>query len=264
MRLFLISLRRNILLTEINIHSSYRSLFSETSYRVDLVRYADVLSYLTSMHRKFRNYVKGCQIGLVEETFCLLDKNLELISQNDLFIKKIKKDDCFYVVPVIVGAGGKNGMRNLIIAAALFAATGPAGAGLWGTGGTAAAGTAATGATLASGSGVVPHVAGEIGASQIGGATLGSMGSFGTTLAVNAGLALATSLFTKKPADIKRTDQNARQNNMFGSLKNTIDSGIPIPLIYGLHRVGGQFISGYLDTTKHNASASIKVSDKFS
>jgi predicted phage tail protein len=238
-------------------------LFSETSYRVDLVRYADVLSYLTSMHRKFRNYVKGCQIGLVEETFCLLDKNLELISQNDLFIKKIKKDDCFYVVPVIVGAGGKNGMRNLVIAAALIAATGPAGAGLWGTGGAAAgtAGTAAASSASVMGTAAEAQFMGQVGAQTAGGFTLGS---FGTTLAVNAGLALATSLFTKKPADIKRTDQNARQNNMFGSLKNTVDSGIPIPLIYGLHRVGGQFISGYLDTTKHDSSANIKVSDKFS
>ena len=107
-----------------------------------------------------------------------------------------------------------------------------------------------------------PHVAGEIGASQLGASGF-SLGSMGTTLAVNAGLALVTSMFTKKPSDIKRTDQNSRQNNMFGSLKNTIDSGTPIMLNYGLFRVAGHFVSGYLDTTDHDASASITVQEKF-
>jgi len=101
------------------------------------------------------------------------------------------------------------------------------------------------------------------GAQAAGSMALGSLGSMGTTLAVNAGLALVTSMFTKKPSDIKRTDQNSRQNNMFGSLKNTIDSGTPIMLNYGLFRVAGHFVSGYLDTTDHDASATIKVQEKF-
>ena len=57
-----------------------------------------------------------------------------------------------------------------------------------------------------------------------------------STLAVNAGLALVTSLFTQSPESIKSTDQAVRANDMFGSLRSTISSGTPIPLIYGLHR----------------------------
>lgn len=144
-----------------------------------------------------------------------------------------------------------------MMAAAIYTGGASTAAGV-GTG-TTAAGSAGA---MASGSGVVPHVAGEIGASQLGASGF-SLGSMGTTLAVNAGLALVTSMFTKKPSDIKRTDQNSRQNNMFGSLKNTIDSGTPIMLNYGLFRVAGHFVSGYLDTTDHDASASITVQEKF-
>jgi len=248
------------LLSKIIIHSAYSKLFTQKVYEVDVERYADVLVYLTSMHRKFRNYVKSVDNGLIDETYCLLNKDKEIITQDDLFIRRVKNDDCFYVVPSFMGGGGKNGKFLLfaaMMAAAIYTGGASTAAGV-GTG-TTAAGSAGA---MASGSGVVPHVAGEIGASQLGASGF-SLGSMGTTLAVNAGLALVTSMFTKKPSDIKRTDQNSRQNNMFGSLKNTIDSGTPIMLNYGLFRVAGHFVSGYLDTTDHDASASITVQEKF-
>jgi len=246
------------LLSKIIVHSAYSKLFTQKVYEVDVVRYADVLVYLTSMHTKFRNYVKSVDNGLIDETYCLLNKDKEIITQDDLFIRRVKEDDCFYVVPNFMGGGGKNGkylMMAAMIAAAIYTGGASTAAGV----GSSAAGSAGA---MASGSGVVPHVAGEIGAAQLGASGF-SLGSMGTTLAVNAGLALVTSMFTKKPSDIKRTDQNSRQNNMFGSLKNTIDSGTPIMLNYGLFRVAGHFVSGYLDTTDHDASASITVQEKF-
>ena len=246
------------MLSKIIVHSAYSKLFTQKVYEVDVVRYADVLVYLTSMHTKFRNYVKSVDNGLIDETYCLLNKDKEIITQDDLFIRRVKEDDCFYVVPNFMGGGGKNGkylMMAAMIAAAIYTGGASTAAGV----GSSAAGSAGA---MASGSGVVPHVAGEIGAAQLGASGF-SLGSMGTTLAVNAGLALVTSMFTKKPSDIKRTDQNSRQNNMFGSLKNTIDSGTPIMLNYGLFRVAGHFVSGYLDTTDHDASASITVQEKF-
>ena len=50
---------------------------------------------------------------------------------------------------------------------------------------------------------------------------------------------------------------------MFGSLQNTIDSGVAIPLIYGMHRVTGQLISGYLDTVDHGKEDIITVGSRF-
>ena len=41
------------------------------------------------------------------------------------------------------------------------------------------------------------------------------------------------------------------------------NSGTPIPLIYGMHRVAGQLISGYLDTVDHGKSDTITVASRF-
>ena len=245
------------MLSKIIIHSAYSKLFTQKVYEVDVVRYADVLVYLTSMHTKFRNYVKSADNGLIDETYCLLNKDKEIITQDDLFIRRVKEDDCFYVVPNFMGGGGKNG-KFLMFAAMMAAAiyTGGASAGLGLSPGALGGAVSPSAAFTAAGGGF----AGTQAAASM---ALGSLGTMGTTLAVNAGLALVTSMFTKKPSDIKRTDQNSRQNNMFGSLKNTIDSGTPIMLNYGLFRVAGHFVSGYLDTTDHDASATIKVQEKF-
>ena len=184
------------------------------------------------MHPKFRNYANSIHTGDCQEGYTLLDKTLTVVEEEDLYIKKIKQDDVFYVVPAIVGGGGKR-TTTLLAVAALGIATG--GFGMLGAGATT--GTAAT-----------------VGAFSLGG--------FATTLGVNIGLALVTSLFTKREK-IKETDQNIRQNDMFGGLQNTTNSGTPIPLIYGMHRVAGQLISGYLDTVDHGKSDTITVASRF-
>ena len=68
---------------------------------------------------------------------------------------------------------------------------------------------------------------------------------------------------TTNTEKIKEVDQNIRQNDMFGGLQNTVNSGTPIPLIYGMHRAAGQLISGYLDTVDHGKSDTITVASRF-
>ena len=217
------------MLTTIKIHSAYKNIFSQSEYTADLTRYGDLPFYLGSMHPKFRNYANSIHTGDCQEGYTLLDKTLTVVEEGDLYIKKIKQDDVFYVVPAIVGGGGKR-TTTLLAVAALGVATGGFGLAAGGAGG------AAAGAF--------------------------SFGSFASTLGVNIGLALVTSLFTKREK-IKETDQNIRQNDMFGGLQNTVNSGTPIPLIYGMHRVAGQLISGYLDTVDHGKSDTITVASRF-
>jgi len=219
------------LLTKIKIHSAYKNIFSQSEYTADLTRYGDLPFYLGSMHPKFRNYANAIHTGDCQEGYSLLDKTLNVIEEEDLHIRKIKPNDVFYVVPAIVGGGGKR-TTTLLAVAALGIATG--GFGL----------AAAPGAAAAGGS------AGIFG------------GGFASTLGVNIGLALVTSLFTKREK-IKEVDQNIRANDMFGGLQNTVNSGTPIPLIYGMHRVAGQLISGYLDTVDHGKSDTITVASRF-
>ena len=53
------------------------------------------------------------------------------------------------------------------------------------------------------------------------------------------------------------------ENNMFGSLKNTTTAGTPILLNYGLFRVGGQFLSGYVLSQQHAQDSAPSVQSIF-
>lgn len=237
------------MLVSIHIHSAFSKLFPNLTLKADIKNYADITYYLGSMHPRFLRYAKAIEQGECQEGYALMDKNFKLISDQDLFIKTAKKDDVFYLVPAIVGGGGGRGTKRLlqfaaIATAAYFAA--PYAAQFFSSSGAVAADPLLT-----------------TGTAQMSTSTLGSsLGISAGTLAVNAGLAVVTALFTQRP-DIRSSDQNIRTNDMFGSLQNTVDSGTPIPLIYGLHRVPGQLISGYLDTVDHGRSDNITVASRF-
>ena len=238
------------MLVSIHIHSAFSKLFPNLTLKADIKNYADITYYLGSMHPRFLRYAKAIEQGECQEGYALMDKNFKLISDQDLFIKTAKKNDVFYLVPAIVGGGGGRGTKRLlqfaaIATAAYFAApaltsffTGP-------------------GATTPASS----FAAAEAGSAAVS-SSLNGIGISAGTLAVNAGLAVVTALFTQRP-DIRSSDQNIRTNDMFGSLQNTVDSGTPIPLIYGMHRVPGQLISGYLDTVDHGKSDNITVASRF-
>ena len=253
-------LRRNILFSKIKIHSSLSHLFSETNLVADLTHYSDLPRYLGSMHPRFAAYAQKSYLGEIDEGYFILDKKLAPITNNDFIIKRIKKDDEFYVVPAICGGGGKKTSNLLKIAAIATAAfvIGPQIAASFGGGGASLMGTAAEAQFMGS-------AALGTGATSAAAATGGIFGTgiTASTLAVNAGLALVTSLFTQSPESIKSTDQAVRRNDMFGSLQSTISSGTPIPLIYGLHRTAGHLISGHIDAVEHGKNDLIRVVDQF-
>lgn len=232
------------MLVTIKIHSAFSKFFPKSEFKADLNKYADIPFYLGSMHPRFSRYANAIEHGDCQEGYALLDKNLKLVRDQDLFIKSIKADDVFYLTPAIVGGGGKRGNMLLLLAAAV-ALPGVV--------------SAATGGTFAGGYSSAAAV-GETALTASGASS--SAVALSQTLAINAGLAIVTSMFTSR-GKIKETDQNIRQNDMFGALQNTIDSGTPIPLIYGMHRVPGQFISGYLDTVDHGKSDVITVQSRF-
>lgn len=236
------------MLVDIKIHSAFTDFFPNLCLKADIKKYMDVPYYLGSIHPRFKNYAKAIDNGDCQEGYAILDKNLKVVCDQDLFIKSAKKDDTFYIVPAIVGGGGKRG--NMLLLAALAIAA--PGVGSMIGGGTFLGGYGAVGTSVATTLGMAAPAAGT-----------GMALSIGQSIGINAGLALVTSLFTERPNDIKQTDQNIRSNDMFGSLQNTIDSGVPIPLIYGMHRVTGQLISGYLDTVDHGKEDIITVGSRF-
>jgi predicted phage tail protein len=76
-----------------------------------------------------------------------------------------------------------------------------------------------------------------------------------TNIATNIGLALVSALFAPKAKQAEST----RENDAFGSLVNSTNSGTPVALHYGLVRVAGQLISGYISTVKHAKNEQVNV-----
>ena len=81
------------------------------------------------------------------------------------------------------------------------------------------------------------------------------MPNFLTSIIGNLALSFITSLFTSRPkgksVEVAKDSGTRTENNIFGSLQNTTEPGTPIALNYGLMRVGGQFLSGYILSQQH-------------
>ena len=79
---------------------------------------------------------------------------------------------------------------------------------------------------------------------------------------INAGVSLILSgVITNIAAMMEPdgpTDASTRGNDAFGSLQNTLNTGTPIPLVYGRHRVAGHFLSGEIRTILTTRSQEFK------
>lgn len=67
------------------------------------------------------------------------------------------------------------------------------------------------------------------------------------TIATSINFALSFVIQAILPKPKKQENQDRQDNDMFGSILNTIDSGVAIPLNYGLIRVGGQIVSSDIE-----------------
>lgn len=219
------------MLIKIKPHSSFYEFFDKSEYTADLTTYYDLIFYLNGIHKRFINYLNAQKNQGLEEGFVFLDKNLREITPDQLKFRHIKKDDIVHIVPAIVGGGGKRGgiLSVLAIAAFAFVAL-PA---MAAAGAAAPVGSAVSGSTL------------------FGGAS----GGFLKNIVANVALSLLSKAFMGSPAK----EEQARQNGMFGSLTNSTDSGTPVPMHYGLVRVAGQLINGYVYSAKHGKTQTLDV-----
>lgn len=231
------------MLVKIKPHSSLQKFFSAPVFKADLCYYADIHDYLRALHPKFSSYLKQLQVNKLEESFTFLDKNLKEITPDELFIRKAKAGDVIHIVPAIVGGGGKRGGILAALALAAFVFVLPA---------------MVAGAPMLFGSAAVN--AGATAAAAGGGTLATSMAiiqssSFLSNLVVQAGLAILSNIF------MSDTDQGeeTRQNYAFGSLTNSTRVGTPVALNYGMTRVAGQLISGYVSSVDHSKTAEIDV-----
>ena len=249
------------MLATVKISPTFKDYFNDLEYQVDASSLYDIESYLSAMHPKFKTYITQIKNGSSQENISYLNSDLQIIEKQNYPFKKIKDGEVIYVAPLVCGGGGKKGM---IIAMVAFVAIGIA------TGGFSLMGAPGMGmeATMAAG-----HVGGGTFAAS-GGGFLSSMGaafaglpSFVQGMLGNLALSALGALFASKPPsqDVQVTkDSGTRtENNMFGSLKNTSTAGTPILLNYGLFRIGGQFLSGYILSQQHAQDSAPSVQSIF-
>jgi predicted phage tail protein len=246
-------LEKNTLLVTFKIHSTFHKFFDQPYYSVEVNRYIDVLFYLKSMHPRFMQYLHNQELlNDNNEGYALLTNDLHLITNEELYILKAKEGDIIHLAPAIIGGGGKKGGLLAIFAIFAFLAIGPAAAALGGgAAGAAGAGGAAAGAVAPAGGGF------------FGGffKAFNAMPSFMKSIVGNIGMSVLTKMFMKQP---KQSESEAvRENGLFNGLTNSTSSGTPIPLHYGMPRVSGQFLSGYIDSVEHGKSDIVKVGDQF-
>jgi len=245
------SLRKNILLINLKIHSAYSKFFTEKSYTLEAYTASDVLFYLKALHPKFSKYMIQVHSGVSEEGISILDSKLNQISDDMLEVKKFKEGETIHLVPNISGGGGKR-FRNALLFMALIVAAPYIMSYL---------GTLGAGGSAAAVSGTVAPVPMAAPIVQAGSTGLSVM----KTIGLNMAMAGISALMTKSPAQraSKQTDSTTRDAGMFGGLTNSSTSGTPVALVYGMNRVGGQFLSGYISSISHGSSDTISVGAQF-
>ena len=244
------------MLINLKVHSSFNKFFDDSSYRLDADVPNDILYYLEGVHPRFRKYMKQIESNDAEESFAFVDEKMRVTGRDAFHIKTFKEDETVYLAPIVAGGGGKRGLFilaafALVAGPAIFAGAGAGGAGALATG--IPAGTTSMAGTAASTS------AGSGGFFS----AFAKLPSFATSLLGNLAMSFISSMFTKKPKNDVQEESTTRQNGMFGSLKNSTQSGSPIALHYGLMRVSGHLLSGYIDTEDHGKSTVVKVEDFF-
>ena len=58
------------------ILSSFKEYFTDLEYKADFTLYTDVISYLKAMHPKFNHYMNQIDSSISDETYALLDNEL--------------------------------------------------------------------------------------------------------------------------------------------------------------------------------------------
>tara|TARA_Y100000593_G_scaffold82921_1_gene156132 strand:+ start:3775 stop:4560 length:786 start_codon:yes stop_codon:yes gene_type:complete len=234
------------MLVTLKPHSTFLKFFDKKEYKVEINSYYDIEFYLASVHPRFKKYISTIKQGLSNESFTYVTQDLKTIKRNEYNLKKPKDGAIIYIAPVITGGGGKRGQLALAIGLALV-------------GGYAAGGGFGAGFSFDT---LGTNVSGFFGGFGEGGGGLGTLfsgldgiPSFIKGIMGNLAISLITSLFTSRPKgksiEVAKDSGTRTENNIFGSLQNTTQPGTAIALNYGLMRVGGQFLSGYILSQQH-------------
>ena len=208
----------------------YTNGLSEHTVKInDLV---DLRNSLEHLFPQLGVHIKRIRCGLnSRENIALVNTKKRVLDRDDYLIGTLRKSDThFHVVPLFLGGGGEGGTQQLLLGAALIGI-----------------GFMMPGSTIILGMSIKAMVM-KMGVSMVISGVMGMI------------------MKTPKPSvtGAQTTDSEARiENKIFQGLQNTTQSNIPVPIIYGRTRVGGQFVSGEILSIQHGRNEFIKVSALF-
>ena len=226
------------MLLTLHFHPLLQPMTGVKSHRFDVNSLSDIKDALSVLFPKIRRYIKQISAGTLRENLSLITPEGKILTRKEYYIDKVTTKE-LTMVPIIAGAGGKG--LGIILGIVLIAAAISLGGAPLALGGT---GTGFVGST-AIGSGLFSITAGGL-------------------LKMGLGLVLSglMQMMMQPPSPKGPSDSSQRRNNdMFDAFDNTTDPNTSIPLIYGMPRVGGQLLSGYIETITHGQSDVISVTD---
>ena len=226
----------------IHFHKSLRQYTNNHEcINVDVVTYYDLIKATMDLFKKFNDLI--VRMGTHNNAELALVVDGKLLNIGNLMMPATGKE--IKLVPIIKGSGRIGMIIAAIAIVALIIVTGQV--------------------ELLPALTVISGATGSIGAAALAGGTVISLTTIGQlALGIAASLFLSALQPAPKPPRFETsTGGFRRDNDAFGSLTNTVDSSISVPLNYGEIRTAGHLLSGFVKTIDHGKEDIIEVSDQF-
>ncbi len=217
----------------IHFHKSLQKYTGLVSHKLEVATYSNLKGALIHLFPKLGSVIHLIENGNNQEKFITMSHNKKDLVPNSWMIKDTISNEItdLWILPGIAGSGDDS-TTNIILGVVLIA--------------------------IAI---ILPILAPAVGASLLGGALINAALGIGINLVLGGIL----ELLMGRPDDTGQTvDENQRKDNdLFAGLQNTIDTGTPVQLNYGMIRVSGHFISGFIDTVEHGRDDTVNVQDTY-
>lgn len=210
----------------IKFHSSLIRYTGIASIALEVNSPLDIVSAISLLFPKLKEFMSKINGQIVKNILFFVKSDMVLL-ENKWFLRKELPEnlDMLHVIPTIYGSGGKE--MAIVLGIALIAA----------------------------GFFLGPQV-------SLIGVTGMLTGSTFISLGISFLLGGVMQLLApSNDASVSSDAQSRRENNAFSALQNSSSTSNPIPINYGIIRIPGQFISGYIRTVNHDKNTTVKVSD---
>jgi len=196
------------MIVKVRFHKSIQKYTDMKEVEFNIATYRQLESALETAFPKLKRIMKQVKNRSIDDGFGLYDLDNKRLLTRLDYLQKKIKSNMLYLMPFVAGHK-RAGVTQMILGAITFAI----------------------------GAAIFAYVP--------GGQEFGTqMMITGATMFIGG---VVTYMLTPPPKD-QESDAAVRDNNAFGSLRNTVETGTSIPLVYGRHRVAGHFISGEVRT----------------